>query len=335
MDLRKRISSFAVLGSRIPRLLKSNLLNQAFSANHWFTPSETTRALDSWSSLLNINNLTQWIRQYSIPDVSPVRNILVITAGNIPMVGFHDFLSVLISGNRFIGKLSSRDDILLSRLALELIRIEPLFEDRILIQDITKIPDALIATGSNNSARYFQTEYTHIPHIIRKNRSSAAILDGSETAEELINLAADILEYYGLGCRSISHIFLPSGYSIETLADALASYHLIDPCEPFKNNLRYQKARLAMLDAPGIDARYTILVENNALHSPIGVVHYSFYDDKARLFEQLRFQNAEIQCLVGNSSIDPILIPFGSAQKPGLCDYADGVDTLDFLINGN
>ncbi|MCX6227272.1 MAG: hypothetical protein NTV01_21425, partial [Bacteroidia bacterium] len=199
MDLRKRISSIAELGSRLPGLINSGLLEHTMKANNWFTGSETTRALYSWSSLLTTENLTRWTNLYAIPDVPPLLNILVITAGNIPLVGFHDFLSVLISGNRFIGKLSSRDDQLLTMLAKELIRIEPSFADLIHFQDFNITTDRVIATGSNNSARFFQIEYGHLPHIIRKNRSSAAILNGSETGEELDLLAADILEYYGLG----------------------------------------------------------------------------------------------------------------------------------------
>lgn len=333
MDLRKRISSFSELGTLLPGLITSGLSDCAFNANSWFTGSETARALNSWSSMLTAGNLTRWTDLYPIPAVPPLRNILVITAGNIPLVGFHDFLSVLISGNRFIGKLSSRDDQLLTLLAEELIRIEPFFTDQILFQDFTISPDAVIATGSNNSSWYFQKEYGNMPHIIRKNRSSAAILDGSETDEELDNLAADILEYYGLGCRSVSHIFLPAGCSPEYLAGHLSGFNQIDPCEPLHDNLRYQRARLAMLNTPYTDARQVLLVESEILHSPIGVLHYSFYDDQTALFHNLEARNTEIQCLAGHRSTNHNLIPLGSAQKPALWDYADNIDTLSFLIN--
>ena len=333
MYLRKRISSFAELGTLLPDLIKSGLSDHAFNANSWFTRSETARALNSWSSILTADNLTRWTDLYPIPAVPLLRNILVITAGNIPLVGFHDFLSVLMSGNRFIGKLSSRDDQLLTLLVKELIRLEPLFADQIHLQNFTGSPDAVIATGNNNSSRYFQMEYGHIPHIIRKNRSSAAILDGSETDEEMDNMAADILEYYGLGCRSVSHIFLPAGFSPENLIRPLSCFNRIDPCTPFNNNLRYQRARLAMLNTPFIDARQALLVESEMLHSPIGMVHYSLYDDQTALFDNLIALNTEIQCLIGHRSTNHSLIPFGSAQKPELWDYADNMDTMDFLIN--
>lgn len=333
MNLRKRISSFAELGSQLPVQINGALPEQVLFANNWFTRSEIVRALSSWSSLLTLNNLTCWTDRYSFRPIPAMHNILVITAGNIPLVGFHDFLSVLISGNRFIGKLSSRDDKLLTILAKELIRIEPQFAGLIHLQDPLVIPDAVIATGSGNSARYFQVEYGHFHHIIRKNRSSAAILDGSETRGELDFLAADILAYYGLGCRSISHLFLPAGYLPENLVEPLSAFRPIDPCEPFNNNLHYQKTRMAMLSTPYIDGGLALLVESEMLHSPVGVVHYSYYSDRTLLFDNLKNQESEIQCLVGHKSLNPNLIPFGSAQKPELWDYADHIDTVEFLNN--
>ena len=333
MDLYTRISSFAELGTRLPGLLSASLISQVNNNNNWFTHSEINRAMQAWNSLLTIDNLTGWTNRYPVPAAPPLRNILVITAGNIPLVGFHDFLSVLISGNRFIGKLSSRDDQLLAFLVKEIIRIEPLFADQIVLQTFTDSADAVIATGSNNTSRYFHLEYGQIPHIIRKNRTSVAILDGTETLEELDHLAADILEYYGLGCRNISHIFLPSGYSPEHLVRHLSSFNQVDSCKPYNDNLRYQRARLAILDQPRFDAHQALLLESEMLPSPIAVVHYSFYEDQIVLFNNLETLKTEIQCLAGHGSTDHDLIPFGSAQKPELWDYADKVDTLDFLIN--
>ena len=331
MNLEKRISSFAELGRRIPGLLNNNLFDRTVTANNWFTPSETTRAMKSWTDLLTTENLTLWTNGYPISEPSPLRNILVITAGNIPLVGFHDFLTVLITGNRFIGKLSQRDEVLLTTLAQELINIEPGFAGQIQLQNFNSDPDAVIATGSNNSARYFLTEYGQLPHIIRKNRSSIAVLDGSETKEELDLMAGDILKYYGLGCRSISHIYLPTGYSPENLIEPLGSYKGPDPCEPFTHNLHYQRARLSILNKPAHYTSHAILLENNNLHSPICVIHYSFYNNTATLFEKINTQQSEIQCITGHKSLHPQLIPHGSAQSPQLWDYADNIDTLRFL----
>ncbi len=332
MNLRKRISSFAELGTWLPERLNSALPLEVHKSNNWFTRSETARALNAWSAMLTVDNLTRWTDPYPIPAVQPPKNILVITAGNIPMVGFHDFLSVLISGNRFIGRLSSRDDVMICRLAEELIRMEPGFSDLIRFDDRDIIPDAVIATGSNNSARYFRQEYGKTPHIIRQNRSSAAILDGTETDAELDNLATDILAYYGLGCRSVSHVWLPAGYPAGKLARSLEKYGAIDPCESLTNNLIYQKARLAMLGQSFTDAGNALLVESALLQSPIGVIHYSFYDHRQLLLDYLKIRETEIQCLVGHLSPDSGLIGFGEAQKPELWQYADNIDTLDFLI---
>lgn len=331
MDLRKRILSFAELGTLLPGMLKNNIWEQAFQDNNWFTKSEIARALNTWSSLLTQDNLNLWTDSYTIPVDPANRNILVITAGNIPLVGFHDFLTVLISGNRFFGRLSSRDNRLIAILAEELIRIEPLFTDQIHFQNFPTSPDAAIATGSDNSSRYFRLTYAQIPHIIRKNRSSIAILDGTETTGELINLAGDVLEYYGLGCRSVSHLFLPVGYPPENLMKPLSFYNQIDPCDPHIDNLLYQRARLSVLNIPYLDTGQILLVGSDNLHSPIGVVHYSFYEDRDQLLKSLKDKNTEIQCIAGHPSIDSKLVPFGSAQKPELWDYADEVDTMEFL----
>lgn len=332
MNLINRISSFAKLGALLPGFTDDSLIDCVLDANRWFTRSESQRALNAWSSLLTLQNLTDWTSRYAISDTPPLLNILVITAGNIPLVGFHDFLSVLLSGNRFVGKLSSRDDLLLTHLTNELIGLEPQFANLIDLQYITDKPDAVIATGSNNSSRYFRREYGHLPHVIRKNRSSAAILDGSETNKELDGLAADILEYYGLGCRSVSQVYLPAGFSPERLVEPVSSYNRIDPCYYLRDNLRYQRARLSMLDIPFIDARHVLFVQSELLHPPIGVVHYSFYKNHTSLFGQLENLSSHIQCLTGHESMNSELVPFGTAQKPELWDYADNLDTLEFLI---
>jgi hypothetical protein len=282
--------------------------------------------------LLTLDNLENWVNKYPIHDVPPRNNILVITAGNIPLVGFHDFLCVLLSGNRFIGKLSSRDNQFIRILANELIRIAPEFDDLIRFDEPSEIPTGMIATGSNNSSRYFQAEYGHIRHIIRKNRSSAAIITGSETREDLDNMAADILEYYGLGCRSISHLYLPVGYSPEKLIQPLSTFIDVDPCELYTDNLRYQRARFALSGVSVIDAEKVLLVESDNLHSPIGVVHFSLYSDVDFLFRQLEEHMLDIQCLSSNISHFPNMVPLGKAQQPDLWDYADHIDTMDFLM---
>jgi len=332
MNLRRRISSFAQLGSLLPGLINDRYLDQIYADNHWFTKSECRRALKAWSALLTLDNLEKWTRNYPIHDVPPRNNILVITAGNIPLVGFHDFLCVLMSGNRFIGKLASRDNQFIRILANELIRIAPEFADLIRFDEHSIIPRGIIATGSDNSSRYFKAEYGHIHHIIRKNRTSAAILTDSETPDDLDNLASDILEYYGLGCRNISHLFLPTGYSPGNLTLPLSTFRDVDPCELYTDNLRYQRARYALSGVPVIDAGKVLLVESDNLHSPIGVVHFSFYSDVDVLFRQLENHILDIQCLSGNLTQYQQVVPLGTAQRPDLWDYADNIDTMDFLM---
>jgi hypothetical protein len=330
MDLETKISAFAKLGNSIPGLTDNSLLQEVFQTNNWFTPSETRRALLAWTSLLTNENLTRWTGRYQI-NTNPPRNVLVITAGNIPLVGFHDFLSVLISGNRFIGKLSSRDNYLIARLIQELILIEPRFADYINLEGTDILPDAVIATGSNNSARYFQTQYGHLPCIIRKTRSSAAILSGKETADDLKNITSDLLEYYGLGCRSISHLYLPNGYQTDELIAQISRFPGIDPSELYRDNLRYQRARLSMHQIGFDDAGQALLVESHSLHSQIGLIHYSYYNNIDLLLKELNALSNEIQCITGPPNLSPPCIPFGTAQQPALWDYADGIDTLEFL----
>jgi hypothetical protein len=330
MDLSRRISAFNELGRRLPDLLTDTLFDEVNRANPWFTREETGRAVSTWARLLTTKNLLEWTNAYDL-SIAGSNGILVVSAGNIPLAGFHDFLSVLISGNRFTGRLSSRDDILLQRISGELAKIDPLLGSHIDFNHSGTAPDAVIATGSNNTARYFRSRYAGLPHIIRKNRSSAAVLDGTETPAELAALASDILDYHGLGCRSVSHVYMPAGETTGTLAGALVSRSKDGHCQPMADNLQYQRARLQMLNVPFTDTGGMLLVEEENLHSPIGIVHISHYHNREELLESLAHRAGEIQCLTGHKSLAPGLIPFGTAQSPALGDYADNIDTLDFL----
>ena len=335
MELHQRIAAFGELGRRLPGLLTDELCGRVNRANPWFTASEIRRAGRAWSELLIREKLESWTCDPGTQAPASCLDVLVIAAGNIPMVGFHDFLSVLITGNRFYGRLSSRDDILIREISGELTRIEPGFQSLIRFDDPAGTPDAVIATGSNNTSRYFRLKYGEIPHIFRRTRSSAAILDGMETDGEIQGLASDILDYYGLGCRSISHIYLPEGASPEKLTVALTVPMPYDECQPLTDNIRYQRARLEMLGIPFTDAGRVLIAGSENIHSPIGVVHVSHYRDAAILMESLAAREEEIQCLTGHSSLGMGLVPFGSAQYPGLGDYADHVNTLEFLSGLN
>lgn len=335
MDLTDRINAFARLGNR---LLEPEFMASAISCaardNTWFTIREIRRALKAWSVLLAKDNLEHWMARYpAIPYDGP-DEILVITAGNIPLAGFHDFLSVLLTGNRFTGQLSSRDNILLPAIAGHLAGIEPEFEQLI---DFTGIPgnefDAVIATGSNNTARYFSQQYDKMPHIFRRNRNSVAILDGSENESDLEGLASDILNYYGLGCRSISQVLAPFGYGTDRLVSSLAGFRDLDPNQSYENNLDYQRARLTILNQPYTDTKKVLLAAGDNLHSPIGIVNLAYYKDGEFPGRYLTLHSDQIQCIVGHALSGYTVVPFGAAQQPALWDYADGIDTIDFLIN--
>ena len=252
-------------------------------------------------------------------------------AGNLPLVGFHDFLSVLISGHKLIAKPSSNDALLLPYLAKMLIKIEPGFTDRITFTDKT-LPafDAVIATGSDNTSRYFEYYFKNKPHIIRGSRNAVAILTGKETAQQLSGLADDIFTFYGMGCRSVSKVFLPRGYDFDVFFNAMFRFRESINHAKYANNYDYNKAVYLMSLMPVLDNGFLVLKEDTAFASPIAVVFYEYYDDENQLKAYLETQAKSIQCVVAAGFLKNE-IPFGQAQKPELHNYADGVDTLDFL----
>lgn len=329
MNLETRIQSFAQLGELLGQIAGEESLPFTIT-NPWFTPREIRRALRSWSTLITAGNLNKWLAPYPSLDQTPVRNIQVIASGNIPLVGFHDFLSVLITGNRYIGKLSSRDNQLLPAIADLLTGINPDWKNRITLTGEPAPFDAVIATGSTNTSRYFQRTYRSVPSIIRKNRTSVAVLTGRESRHEYDGLCADILNFYGLGCRSVSHVFMPDGLSPEPLSEALSAFGDWEPNPLLSDNLKYQKALLTMQKTPFRDTGKVILAENHAVHSPIGVVYFSFYADELEVGSLLSALSHELQCVVGNGQVR-----FGYAQQPELWDYADQVDTIGFLQSLN
>ncbi|OFY46684.1 MAG: hypothetical protein A2X22_11355 [Bacteroidetes bacterium GWF2_49_14] len=325
MNLETRIDAFTRLGRRMEEAI-APALGQVSETNPWFSPTEIRRATVRLSAMLIPDNLYRWVQPYLPLEPAHSADVLVISAGNIPMVGFHDFLSVLISGNTYTGKLSTKDNLLIPLLADELIRIEPQFSEYIRFTDQYPTPDAAIATGGNNTSLYFNRKYRNIPSIIRKNRTSVAILDGTETRQEHIRLAADILEFYGLGCRSISHVFLPVNTPVDRLADSLRRFTGISPNHMYSDNLVYQTACLKLAGHGFKDTRNVLIIENSAIFSPIGTLHYSHYSRLENLISFLDSQAGNIQCIVGHQ-----YTPFGLAQKPDLWDYADHIDTLSFL----
>lgn len=336
MQIQERINAFVELGKFLGELSKENensngVIEKAYHHNGWFTPKNIRSSLRSWHESLTRPNLDQWTRAYSFSN-RPPKTIAIIMAGNIPLVGFHDFLAVLISGNKVLSKLSSNDKILLPFIAEKLIEIEPGFRERIEFSE-SKLShfDAVIATGSNNTSLYFEHYFGKYPNIIRKNRNSVAVLTQHETPEQMEALADDIFSYFGLGCRNVSKIYLPKGSDFDAFFKGMYAWKEIILHHKYINNYDYNKAVYLMSNIPIYDNEFMILKEDTGFSSPISVVFYEFYEDIDSLLETLRQHYTEIQCVVGQINYENE-IPFGSAQFPKLWDYADGIDTLKFLL---
>lgn len=300
---------------------------RAYRENPWFIPEFIEEASQAIAlQFLQKDLLLQWAADYRVPDTqSQLKTVGIVMAGNIPLVGFHDFLCVFICGHRQLIKTSSKDDVLIKHLVYQLIQWSPAVSGIVGFAERLNGCDAYIATGSNNSGRYFDYYFGKYPHIIRRNRSSVAILDNTETKEELSALAKDIQLYFGLGCRNITQLYVPKDYPFIALLDALRNYQYFLDYHKYKHNFDYHLALLIMGNRYYMSNESIILTENSSPFSPVSQVHYQFYDDKETLLPSLQ-NNTEIQCIVGHGQI-----PFGKAQMPSLTDYADGVDTLDFL----
>lgn len=299
--------------------------------NGWFTKENITFALKGWSDSLKKENLISWLQSYNINAISP-KKVAIIMAGNIPLVGFHDFLTVLITGHHVIVKQSSNDKHLLPYLAKYLEFVEPTFK-RIITFTENKLEnfDAIIATGSNNTARYFEYYFKDKPSIIRNNRNSVAVLNGDETHEELKTLSEDIFRYYGLGCRNVSKIFVPKDYKFDTFFEAMYHWHPIINKAKYANNYDYNKAVYLMSEFDMLENGFFMIKEDKSYASPIATLFYEYYEDKNQLKEKLKTEKEQIQCIVSKGFLENE-ITFGSTQKPKLWDYADSVDSVEFLL---
>ena len=331
MKIEERIAAFEKLGnhlSAIDEAAKQQLIVRAINENSWFTPESIEISFRGLQQYLNGENLRQWTKRYHL-NPSQKRTIAVVMAGNIPLVGFHDFLSILIAGHRIQMKVSSKDSVLIRFISSTLIEIEPRFSPEIEFADMLKGFDAVIATGSDNSARYFNYYFSKYPHIIRKNRTSCAVLNGKESQEDLLALGKDVFQYFGLGCRNVSKLFVPREFDFIRLLDAWQPYLNVLHHHKYHNNYDYQKSILLVNKVPFLDSGFILLQESEKLVSPISVLFYEYYNDEGDLALKLNESRDKIQCVVGRATEDAI--PFGQAQSPSLWDYADQVDTLKFL----
>lgn len=328
MNLRTRINLLARLGNYLqeqPASYKEAQL-RAWAENKWFTPEYISLAGRSIAQgMLTQKVLEEISQRYQIPDVqSNPKTIGLVMAGNIPFVGLQDLIAVLLTGHRLKIKPSSKDTFLIKHLLNMLTDSAPEVADWISIQDMLKDCDAYIATGSDNSARYFEYYFNRFPHIIRKNRTSIAILDGTETPEELDRLADDIQLYFGLGCRNVTQIWVPKTFDFLPLLNALRKYDHYRDHDKYKNNFDYQLTIAIMNNKFYMSNDSIVLLENDSPFSPISQLHYQFYEHPEEILNNI--DKDKIQCIVGKKHL-----PFGQAQMPGLTDFPDGVDTLDFL----
>ncbi|WP_282136079.1 acyl-CoA reductase [Seonamhaeicola maritimus] len=351
MQLQKRINAFIKLGDFLRQFSNDVItkddnieyndiffdgfkhqLKLAQEHNGWFSQENIKFALKSWSDALTKENLNKWISAYNFDNVSP-KQVAIIMAGNIPLVGFHDFLSVLISGHDVLVKQSSNDKQLLPYLAKYLEYVEPSLKGRITFTE-EKIEgfDAVIATGSNNTARYFEYYFKGKPSIIRNNRNSVAVLTGNETEEELESLSEDIFRYYGLGCRNVSKLFVPENYNFEGFFKAIYKWHPIIEGAKYANNYDYNKAVYLMSEFDMLENGFLMIKEDQSYASPIATVFYEHYNDLDQLKEKIKAENDQIQCVVSKGFIENE-IAFGGTQKPQLWDYADSVDSVEFLLS--
>ena len=354
MTLEQRISSFASLGQvlrtytnscdpksldptiwEMSRNLIEKAIREAEIENPWFTCGHILQMLYSWGVNLTEERLVDWLDPYreGILNYGDGKRIGVVMAGNIPMVGFHDLLSVLMTNHTLVARISSQDSILIPALMNCLMLLESDWKDKIhLVTGEIRNIDAVIATGSGNTSRYFERYFGKHPNIIRKNRSGVAVLTGRESQEDLENLANDLFIYFGLGCRSVSKLYIPKDYDFTPLHKALLTYQEFFDHVKYRNNLDYYKSLYLVNRTPFLDGGFYLLIEHEQLAAPVSVIHYEYYKDISSVTRSLTQHQDLIQCIV---SLDPGVegaISTGGTQNPALSDYADGIDTLRFLL---
>ena len=300
--------------------------------NPWFTKDSVLKALGGIAQMLDAEVLRQWLSPYQLTPTAQVRTVGLVMAGNIPLVGFHDLLCVLASGHRVLAKTSSKDDRLIKKVLELLGDIDPELGERISLTDETlKGVDAVIATGSNNSARYFEYYFRNTPHIIRKNRNGVAVLTGEESQEELYRLGEDIFTYFGMGCRNVTKLFIPDSYDLTILMGVMDRFSHLYQHHKYGNNVDYYRTLYLMNQDSLLDNGVLLLKEDSAIASPVGVVFYERYSEIAQVHKQLDQRKDEIQCIVSiQKEISGAIAP-GKTQQPMPWDYADGVDTIEFL----
>ncbi|WP_187263059.1 acyl-CoA reductase [Pontibacter beigongshangensis] len=333
MILENRIAAFIRLGDKLrnmPPEERKALANAASAQNPWFDEENVSCAFNGITRILDEQYLREWLYPYKLHHIQP-KKVGVVMAGNIPLVGFHDFLSVLVSGHYLLAKRSSTDEVLITRLAQMLIEIEPAFAEYIRFEERLNEADAIIATGSDNTSRYFEYYFASRPHIIRKNRTSLGILTGHEEKDDLKALGQDIFRYYGLGCRNVSKVFVPEGYTFDKFFEANKDCHTLLDHHKYQNNYDYNKSILLVNRVEHFDNGFMLVTKSEQLVSPISVLFYETFTSHVDLRQKLAAVKEKTQCVVAAHGWLEGSIPFGEAQCPMPWDFADGVDTIQFL----
>ena len=341
MTKKQLINSYTLLGNLLlnPDEKLSELIDNARNYNAWFTPENTLRSVKSLGKMLNQGDLEKWMElgvnlqptTYNLQLTT--KTVGLVLAGNIPMVGFHDILCVLAAGHKALIKLSSQDNKLTIYALQKLVEIEPEFADNFEFVERLKDFDAVIATGSNNTSRYFDYYFSKVPHIIRKNRNSIAVLTGLETTDQLKHLGDDIFNYFGLGCRNVSKLYVPEGYNFNTFFESIEVFSPVADHHKYNNNYDYNKSIFLVNLQKHLDNGFLLLKQDDRIASPLAVLYYEEYTDRLSLEEKLKSVENQLQCIVTGSALNVSSqeVSFGQSQEPKLWDYADGVNTMLFL----
>jgi hypothetical protein len=330
------ISTFSELGKRlaVPNEALMDIINTERQYNAWFTPESVLSAVKATGEMLNASDIEKWLDRYTIPE-GESKKIGLVLAGNIPLVGFHDVLCVLVTGNHALIKASSQDARLIKYVLNLLVEIDSSYQDKFTFTERLANFDAIIATGSNNTSRYFEYYFGKVPNIIRKNRNSIALLTGNESTEELHALGNDIFNYFGLGCRNVSKVLVPEGYVFNTFFESIEDFNPIINHHKYNNNYDYNKSIYLVNRDEHLDNGFLMLKRDERLVSPLAVLYYDTYTDLQSAEKQLAEQSEQLQVIVTTAAIETQnqVVTFGQSQHPQLWDYADGVDTMDFLVN--
>lgn len=334
MEIEQRIKALNACGQSIKSDLDSGRLEDLFlraeQQNPWYIPEFSRYALEAvCEQFLSSEKINSWLKPYEHKSTEK-QTVGLILAGNLPLVGLHDLICVFISGHKAMLKLSSKDSVLMNYLIETLEEVAPESRDYMAVVDKLAGFDAVIATGSNNTNRYFEYYFRDYPSLLRSSRSSIAVLNGDEKASDLNALTDDIFRYFGLGCRSVSKLYVPNGYEFNSLLESFSNYDFLSQHSKYFNNYEYYKSVFLINGDSHFDTGFAILRKHDALASPVGVVNFEFYDEIEKLDSEIEQIKDEVQIVVGKRNNE---IPFGESQNTGLEDYADGIDTLSFLLD--